>query len=270
MLSPRLAQPLLGLGLLEAIPEADILALADPDDADGDGISGRANRVWDPESQQMQLGRFGHKASQATVLAQTATAFNEDIGITSPLLPEENCGVQQPLCQQAPSGRDKSGFEIDEQRLRLAAFFTRHIAVPAARGWGDAAVERGREQFFAAGCASCHTPGHTTGEVAGDASLSGQRIWPYTDLLLHDMGEGLADGRPVFAASGREWRTPPLWGLGLAEQVNGNRRFLHDGRARNLLEAILWHGGEALAAREAVRQLDADDRRDLIRFLASL
>ena len=264
--SPRVAPFVFGVGLLEAIPEEVIRALADPDDEDGDGISGRVNMVWHPQIEGFAMGRFGWKATQPTVLLQAAGAFHGDIGITSSLFPEQNCGPAQAACAAAPSGGDP---EIPDDRLEKVAFYNRTLAVPAARDRDDPQVQRGAELFFAAGCHLCHTPRFTTGEHP-IAALSGQTIFPYTDLLLHDMGDGLADGRPVFDASGREWRTPPLWGIGLVEVVNGHTRFLHDGRARNLVEAILWHGGEAEAAKEFFRNLSAEEREALIAFLESL
>ena len=265
-ISPRIAPAVFGVGLLEAIPEEAIRALVDPEDEDGDGISGRVNIVWDLMRERFTLGRFGWKATQPTVLQQAAGAFHGDIGITSPLFPEQNCTPVQEACASAPGGGDP---EVPDERLQKVAFYNRTLAVPAARDRDDPEVERGAEFFFAASCHLCHTPQFTTGEHSIGA-LSGQTIFPYTDLLLHDMGEGLADDRPVFDASGREWRTPPLWGIGLVETVNGHTRFLHDGRARNLAEAILWHGGEAEAAKEYFRNLPAEDREALIAFLESL
>ena len=266
MIGPRLAPQIVGMGLLEAIPAEDILAAADPDDADGDGISGRANIVWDARAGETALGRFGWKANVATVEQQTAGAFHGDIGITSGLHPDQNCPPSQTACSQAPGGGRP---ELPDTRLGTVTLYTKTLAVPAMRGGDDADVRAGWELFEQIGCTSCHTPTHRTGD-ADIAALARQTIHPYTDLLLHDMGEALADGRPDFAASGREWRTPPLWGLGLIEVVNGARFLLHDGRARTLEEAILWHGGEGEPAREAFRLLPADDRRKLVAFLEAL
>lgn len=266
MASPRIAPAVFGVGLLEAIPEADILARADPDDEDGDGISGRANMVWDVRRQQTGLGRFGWKASVPTVEQQVAGAFLGDIGITSSLFPDENCPAGQDECAAALNGGKP---EIPDFRLDRVTFYNRTLAAPAMRDVDDPQVRQGAGLFLKAGCNACHTPKHTTGE-SDIAALSGQVIFPYTDLLLHDMGDGLADGRPDFLANGREWRTPPLWGIGLVDNVNRHTRFLHDGRARNLAEAILWHGGEGAEAKEAFRNYSRAEREALLRFLDSL
>ena len=266
LLSPRVAPAVVGMGLLEAIPAADIIAAADPDDADGDGISGRVNLVWNVRQGAMVLGRFGWKANQPTVEQQTAGAFLGDLGITSALFPEENCPAPQADCQSAPHG---GAPEISEERLGKVTLYMQTLAVPALRDVDDPQVRQGARLFADIGCAMCHTPQQTTGthEIA---ALSRQTIYPYTDLLLHDLGPELADGRPDFAAGGQEWRTPPLWGIGLVETVNGHTLLLHDGRARNLTEAILWHGGEGAAARDAFRALTKAERAALLRFLESL
>ena len=266
MVSPRVAPVVFGAGLLEAIPDSDILSMADPDDADGDGVSGRANMVWDVRRQLTRLGRFGWKANVPTVEQQVAGAFLGDIGITSALFPDENCPTGQDDCAAAHNG---GAPEIPDERRDKVTFYNRTLAVPAMRDVDDPQVRQGAALFLNAGCNFCHTPRHTTGESDIDA-LSLQVIYPYTDLLLHDMGDGLADGRPDFLANGREWRTPPLWGIGLVDNVNGHTRFLHDGRARNLAEAILWHGGEGTAAKEAFRKYSREEREALLRFLNSL
>lgn len=265
--SPRVAPPVFGLGLLEAVPEEAVLARADPGDADGDGISGRPNRVWDLERGAAALGRFGWKANQPNLRQQVAAALSEDIGITTALFPDEVYTAAQERAARAPSGGRP---EVDEHKLGRLVFYTRMLAPPARRGWTEPAVLRGRELFRSLGCAACHVPSATTGEVPDHPELSGQTIWPYTDLLLHDMGPGLADGRPDHQATGREWRTPPLWGIGLARKINKSARFLHDGRAFDLAEAILWHGGEGAAAAEGFRTLPAADREALVAFLNSL
>lgn len=274
MVSPRVAPPMIGLGLLEAIPEADILAGEDPDDRDGDGISGRANRVWSIEHNKLMLGRFGWKAGAPTVLQQTAEAAAGDMGLGSVLVPKPSgdCTERQPTCLAAPHGGTAKapGEEFKTQLLKLTAFYARNLAVPPRRNPDAPDVLAGKALFHSIGCAACHRPSFMTGTEASDAHLAGQHIWPYTDLLLHDMGEGLADGRPEGRADGREWRTAPLWGIGLTETVSGHTYFLHDGRARNLAEAILWHGGEAQAARDAFAALDQADRARLIAFLNSL
>lgn len=265
--SVRVAPALIGLGLLEAIEETDILAQADPDDKNGDGISGRPNYVWDVAQRKTVLGRFGWKANQPSVAQQTATAFNNDIGITSTLRPEPSCTAKQQKCRQQPDGGKP---EASQTTVDAVTFFASLLAVPARRDVEDANVLQGQKLFQRAGCAACHTPAFTTGSKAGFPELEHQPIQPFTDLLLHDMGDGLADKRPDFEASGNEWRTAPLWGIGLVETVNGHTRFLHDGRARNLLEAILWHGGEAEQARQAVLAMSKEERNALLHFLNSL
>lgn len=267
LFSARIAPPMIGLGLLEAIPEAAILANADPDDRDGDGISGRPNRVWDREQQRSVLGRFGWKAGQPTLNQQNAEAFAGDMGLTSSLVDQDNCTQSQPDCRNAPHGGEP---EVSDTILASVLFYTRNLGVPARREVDAPQVLAGKGLFHQAGCQGCHTPQFTTAADAAEPELANQSIRPYTDLLLHDMGEGLADNRPEFLASGREWRTPPLWGIGLSKAVNGHTQFLHDGRARNLLEAILWHGGEAEAAKQQVLTFNADERAALLAFLNSL
>ena len=274
MLSPRVAPPIIGMGLLEAVPDADILAGADPDDRDGDGISGRANRVWSAEHRQVMLGRFGWKAGQPTVAQQAASAFRGDIGISTPLYPEPHgdCTAAQRECRSAPHGGAPAtdGVEANAALFDLVAFYSRNLGVPARRRVDAPQVLEGKRLFYEANCTGCHRPKFVTRRDSIGAEQSFQLIWPYTDLLLHDMGEGLADGRPEGAASGREWRTPPLWGIGLTETVSGHTLFLHDGRARGLLEAILWHGGEAEAAKRRVVAMTGEERAALLAFLRSL
>ena len=250
-MSPRLAPQVIGMGLLESVPESSIVDLADPDDADGDGISGRVNRVWNPRTQQTELGRFGWKANVPSVEAQVAGAFHGDIGITSALHPDQDCTATQTDCAAAINGGEP---ELTDERLAAVTFYSRTLAVPSMRDTDSDDVEDGAAAFSDLGCASCHTPTLTTGDAASVdvATLADQTIHPYTDLLLHDMGEPLGDGRPDFEASGTEWRTPPLWGLGLIEEINGRRFLLHDGRARTLEEAILWHGGRGRAGARGV------------------
>ncbi|WMS45157.1 di-heme oxidoredictase family protein [Acuticoccus sp. MNP-M23] len=274
MTSLRIANPMIGLGLLDAIHPADILALADPDDADGDGISGKPSLVRDPETGALTLGRFGWKASTPSVKVQSAEAFSGDIGISTPLVTDAfgECSIAQSECRDLPSGVQPRLGEVEapDPILPLVAFYSANLAVPARRDLDDPEVLAGKAVFYNTGCASCHTPKFVTSRDAENRAQRFQLIWPYTDMLLHDMGEGLADGRPVGSASGQEWRTAPLWGIGLTETVNGHTNFLHDGRARNLLEAILWHGGEAQAARDKVVALDPEARAALIRYLESL
>lgn len=274
MLSPRVAPQMIGLGLLEAIPEADIRAGADPEDADGDGISGRTSEVWSREANRVMLGRFGWKAGNPTVRQQSAEAFSGDMGLSTTLFPAPwgECTERQTACRAAPHGEDvaKGTPEVTDEMLRLVTFYAENLAVPARRKPDDPQVLAGKALFHEAGCAACHRPSFVTGEVPGQPYLSNQRIWPYTDLLLHDMGEGLADGRPEGGATGREWRTPPLWGIGLTQVVSGHTFFLHDGRARSLEEAILWHGGEAQAARDAYAGMAKAERDALVAFVSSL
>ena len=267
MISPRIGPATIGMGLLEAIPEERILSLADPLDDDGDGISGRPNMVWDIRRGRLVLGRFGWKSNQPTVEQQSAGAFHGDIGITSSLFPAENCPAAQNACQEAINGGSP---EIPDERLAKVVFYIQTLAVPAMRDVDDSQVRQGARLFVEVGCASCHTPRHVTGDDHPVKALRDQTIFPYTDLLLHDMGEGLADGRPDGLASGSEWRTSPLWGIGLVDTVNGHTMFLHDGRARSLEEAILWHGGEGQAARDGFMALTQSERELLLRFLESL
>jgi CxxC motif-containing protein (DUF1111 family) len=265
--SVRVGQAVFGLGLIEAIDEATLLARADPDDADGDGISGRPNMVFDLRRQTAVVGRFGWKANAPTIEQQAAGAFLGDIGITSPLFGGQDCTSVETACLAAPTGGEP---EIDQLKLDFVTFDVTLLAVPARRDVDDPVVRRGESLFASAGCASCHVSTLVTGELAGFPAVSHQTIHPYTDVLLHDMGPDLADGRSDFLASGSEWRTPPLWGLGLVPTVNGHLFLLHDGRARGVAEAIHWHGGEGEAAREAFRTMSGDDRAALVRFLESL
>jgi CxxC motif-containing protein (DUF1111 family) len=264
---------MIGLGLLEAIPAADILAQTDPDDLDGDGISGRANMVWSVQFDRPMLGRFGLKAGMPTVREQSAAAFSGDIGISTPLFPNAwgDCTEAQDHCRNAHHGDgDVRGQEVDTAGMDLVEFYARNLAVPARRDVENSEVLQGKSLFHDVGCAACHTPNYVTHRLQDQPEQSFQLIWPYTDLLLHDMGEGLADNHPEARATGREWRTPPLWGIGLTQQVSGHSYFLHDGRARSLLEAILWHGGEAAPAQARVVEMTPTERAALIAFLESL
>jgi CxxC motif-containing protein (DUF1111 family) len=273
MISPRIAPQLIGVGLLEAIPEAEILANAEKQKASGGPIKGMPNQVWDAYAKKMMLGRYGWKANVATIAHQTAGAFNGDIGITSSVFPSEACTPTQKDCLNAPRGNHGEAPEIDDKIFNDVVFYQATLAPPARRDAGDKVVLRGQNLFRQAQCATCHRPSYvTTGSVnpgLSSTALNGQTIWPYTDLLLHDMGDGLADGRPDFAASGRQWKTPPLWGIGLIRDVNGHTRLLHDGRARGVMEAILWHGGEGEASRQQVRKMNRHDREALVRFVES-
>ncbi len=262
--SPRVAPPVFGLGLLEAVPEEDIRARADEADSDNDGISGKANTVWDVVAAHEALGRFGWKAEQPTLLQQSAGAYNEDMGVTSPVFPSEST-----LGQPQYDGL-QDDFELTDSILHAVAFYVRTLAVPARRGMGNEQVVRGEELFVAAKCDRCHVPEQRTAVDVAFPPLSNLRIFPYTDLLLHDMGPALSDHRPTYRAEGVEWRTPPLWGIGLTQVVNGHQNFLHDGRARSMLEAVLWHGGEAQQSSDAVRMMTTGEREALLAFLNAL
>jgi CxxC motif-containing protein (DUF1111 family) len=255
------------LGLLEAIAEEQLLELSDPDDVNGDGISGRINRVWDVSAQTEAVGRFGWKAEQPSVRQQSAGAFLGDIGVTSSLFPNAECTAAQLDCQQAPSGGEP---ELSDRLLDRVERYSQLLAVPARLRYVEPGVLRGKEQFDQLGCAACHVPSHQTSPDAELEEVANQRIWPYTDLLLHDMGEDLSDHRPSFAAQGNEWRTPPLWGIGSYPAVNGHDRLLHDGRARGVAEAILWHGGEAESSKQGFLEASRSAREDLVEFVESL
>lgn len=263
--SARVPGALVGMGLLEAIAPSDILAAADPDDRDGDGISGRANQVPDVRNGALGLGRFGWKAGQPSVEQQIATAFLEDMGLTSWLRPDSACTPTQRHCQD----RDRVE-EVSARDLASVVTYTRLLGVPARRPMPGEISARARNLFVTIGCASCHTPRQVTGLEAAFPELTRQVIFPYTDLLVHDMGPDLADQVSEFEASGREWRTAPLWGLGLLRVIHGRLRLLHDGRARSVDEAILWHGGEARRARAAYAALASTDRDALVQFVESL
>ncbi|WP_339723389.1 di-heme oxidoredictase family protein [uncultured Paraglaciecola sp.] len=320
--SPRVAPQVFGVGLLEAIPETYILALSDENDADNDGISGRASMVTDLSRNETRLGRFAYKAQNPTVLQQGAAAYNGDIGITSSIFPNEPCTDAQTACLHIAEQESQTGAQYDITDLELAQveFYNRVLGVPARRGFDsvtaqwDSEIVAGRQQFFEIGCIGCHTPRHVTaeaeGSVLGEISfgglqenavpidmLSNQTIFPYTDLLLHDMGgicevtretadeqsctngeecmyvqrcEGLADGLTQGMASGTEWKTPALWGIGLVQTVNEKATFLHDGRARTIEEAVLWHGGEAQNSLTAFKELTSEQRLQVLAFIESL
>jgi CxxC motif-containing protein (DUF1111 family) len=261
--SPRLATAIHGIGLLEQIPESEILAKADPDDRDGDGVSGRPNEVFDPVAGGLAIGRFGWKAGQASLEAQDARALELDIGLSNPVYKDSfgDCMAKQVECLKMPTGASPQ-FENVEVPSSLTKLIDRFVGeamlppIPAA-----ANAEAGRKVFAESGCGSCHRPSLQM--------ANGRTIAPYTDLLLHDMGFGLADHMREGEASGKEWRTAPLWGIGQALRSE-NVGLLHDGRARNVLEAILWHGGEAAKAREHVEQLSRQDRQALVDFIGSL
>jgi len=269
VMSLRMAPAIHGTGLLELIPQNDIDTLADPEDRNNDGISGRVNRVWNPIEKITSPGRFGWKASRHNVEATVAAAFTNDIGITNPLYPLQPCTAKQILCLNTINGNDSEGVELPKNLLALVANFVRNIGVPVQRPLAKKYI-KGRELFYRSTCNRCHKPQFITASSKLNPHLSQQTIWPYTDLLLHDMGPELADGRSDFQASGSEWRTAPLWGAGLNQAVNGSKNFLHDGRAKNIEEAILWHGGEAHTSRDNFTHLDQQQRQALIEFVKTL
>ncbi|WP_318497390.1 di-heme oxidoreductase family protein [Photobacterium leiognathi] len=267
MLSARIAPPMIGLGLLEHIPEQTLERFVAEQAAENKGVSGKLNKVWDVRANKTVTGRFGWKAGQPNLMQQNAAAFNGDIGLTNALFEQENCTDKQTICAELPNG---GKHEASEKVLTFVEFYSQHLAVPARRNINDPQVMKGEKLFADIGCQSCHRTQIKTAKVPERPALSEQMINPYTDLLLHDMGEGLADNRPEFLANGQEWRTPPLWGLGYTEEVNGHTNFLHDGRARSVMEAVLWHGGEAQTSRDKVLQLSKSDRQALVAFLDSL
>jgi CxxC motif-containing protein (DUF1111 family) len=250
--SLRLPPPVFGRGLLEAIPESVMGELAHAQAQRKDGISGKLNYVWDVRQKKLVVGRFGLKANNPNLFQQNAAAYVNDMGVTNPLFPEQN-GAQ----------------EINLKTLKAITFYTQTLAVPGRTQIDDPRVKKGETLFTQANCAVCHVGALKTGTHPVKA-IAHQSIHPYTDLLLHDMGEGLADGRPDFEATGNEWRTPPLWGLGLTQAVLPYSGYLHDGRARTLEESVLWHGGEAEQSKEMFRTMAKSDRTALIQFLNSL
>ncbi|HKG91225.1 MAG TPA: di-heme oxidoredictase family protein [Gemmatimonadaceae bacterium] len=271
--STRLPPPVFGVGLMEAIPDSVILKYADADDADGDGVSGRPNYVTPhayvpsgPADPVTRLGRFGRKAQVSTLLEQVAEAYHQDIGITSDFIMVEN---RNPLSSVATEAADRVGDpEIPAATVQAVVNYLRLLA-PSHPGPETEGVRQGRAGFHQVGCASCHVPTLRTGQstVTG---LSNQPVDLYSDLLLHDMGDELADQRPDGGASGREWKTTPLWGLRLMRRfLNGDAFLMHDGRARSVEEAILVHAGEAKRARDAFAALTPPQRAAIIEFVES-
>jgi CxxC motif-containing protein (DUF1111 family) len=265
LISARAAPPLLGMGLLDAVDAASLRQREA--EQPSLGLHGHVNEVWDVAAARASVGRFGWKANQPNLLQQVLAAFHGDMGVTSFFFMDENCmPVQKECLEKKPFMRPELTPGIQNGVL----FYLRAGAVPGRRAADSEPVLRGALAFERTGCATCHRPTLTTGDYPAYPPLSRVTFHPYTDLLLHDMGPDLADGRPDFAATGSEWRTAPLWGVGLASRVNPGARFLHDARARTLLEAVLWHGGEATAAREAFRDLPKASRADLLAFLEAL
>ncbi|MDP7592224.1 MAG: di-heme oxidoredictase family protein [Litorilituus sp.] len=268
--SPRYAPNIFGAGLLDAISDEDLLAQEENKHAIKQGISAKYNRVYNVKSGQMELGRFGFKAKHPTLYQQVAAAFRDDIGITNSYFTDDSCTKQQVLCIQASKLGEHENVEIPDKLLNLVVTFNRLLGVPPARNLSKPQQQSGQLIFHQLGCQQCHTPSYITDKNYPVAALAKQKIWPYTDLALHDMGEGLADGVYEYQATGSEWRTPPLWGIGLQKKITGHQRFLHDGRARSINEAILWHGGEAADAQHKYTQLTKVQRQALLTFLKSI
>ena len=274
MISPRIATQMVGMGLIDAVDSAAILTRADPDDKDGDGISGKANMVWDIAADKLALGRFGWKAGQPNLRQQVASAFSGDVGISNPLFPNGSgdCTINQAECSAAPNGNTArmGGFELSAELLNLTTYFNANLAVPHRQNAANDNILFGKQIFYQAGCISCHTPKHITADKSPYKDLHNELIWPYSDFLLHDMGAGLADNRPEGLATGSEWRTPPLWALGASKYLGKHWQLLHDGRARTIQEAVLWHDGEALGAKSNFLNLSATERQALVDFVQSL
>lgn len=266
--SPRVGQQVIGLGLVDAISNKDIIANADEFDSDNDGISGKANYVWDVVKKETTLGRFGWKANQPNLKQQVAGAFSGDMGLTTSLFPDENCPSPQQDCKDAPNGGLP---EITDEALKNIMIYSSSLSVPVRRNYKDEEVLKGKQLFRDMKCASCHIESFTTSNsYPSNTALQNVKIRPYSDFLLHDMGDDLADNRPDFLANGKEWRTQPLWGIGLISEVNSHTFLLHDGRARNVEEAILWHGGEAEKNKEEYKKLTKEDRTAVLAFINSL
>lgn len=287
MVSPRVALPMVGLGLLEQIPDEAIKTQAIKTGQNNSDISGKFNMVMDPQTGKVALGRFGWKAGQTKLITQNQSAFNEDMGLTSNIRPHESCMPTQTACVNATTGADEQGngkppVEVNDEVAQFVEFYTRNLAVPHRRNAEDKLVLAGKKRFYDIGCQSCHTPRYQLPKTDDDhLEQHGQVIYPYTDLLLHDMGDDLADRtiagklpakelQVEFLANSYEWRTPALWGIGLAQTVDPQATFLHDGRARTLMEAVLWHGGEAEKQKQKVLKLDKQGRNELNAFLKSL
>ncbi len=265
--SPRVGTQTIGLGLIDAITEADILANADVLDANDDGISGKPNYVWDVADARLKIGKYGWKANQPTLRQQVASAFHGDMGLTTSLFPDNDCPDPQQDCQNAFNGGTP---EVTDLQLERVLFYQRTLGVPIRRNAKDPNVLAGKVLFNDLQCIQCHRTKYTANASVATPLIKGTIFSPYSDFLLHDMGEALADNRPDFDANGKEWRTQPLWGIGLIKTVNNHTFFLHDGRARSIEEAILWHGGEAEQSISQFKALTAAQRAQLIAFVNSL
>lgn len=264
LISPRTSMPIYGLGLLEFIPEADLKALEDVEDKNKDGISGKINYVWDGVHKRTMVGRFGWKANTATLLDEAAGSFSGDLGVTNHYYPIE-IGKGQAFSDDG----NTDGDQMTKDQVDATEFYLRTLAVPAARNMNKKSVRNGARIFEGIGCAKCHVAKQRT-LAAPINALANQTFYPYTDMLLHNMGPALADRRPDFLADGYEWRTRPLWGIGLQEIASGHTNFLHDGRAKNITEAILWHGGESERSKAIFLKLKKKEREDLLEFLNSI
>ena len=267
LMSPRVAQQTIGLGLISALPDEEITKFEDEADSDNDGISGRANYVYNYEMNEQDLGKYGWKANAPTLKQQVAAALHGDMGLTTSLFSDSNCPSPQQDCADAINGGTP---EVTDVQLDKMLFYQAHLAVPNRRNYKDENVLRGKALFSSLNCIGCHAINQKTGTEAASDYLKNITIKPYSDFLLHDMGDDLADNRPDYLATGKEWRTQPLWGIGLISTVNGHTNLMHDGRATNIEEAILWHGGEAENIREDFKNLSVDDRENLISFVNSL
>jgi CxxC motif-containing protein (DUF1111 family) len=273
--SARLAPALIGMGLIDNINDADIIANSDPDDRNGDGISGRVNLRENHNGTPPRLGRFGWKASQTDLHEQIALAFFQDMGITSSLHPPRQC--IDTGCKTSPI--TSSELEISDKLLGAVVDYIANLAVPAAAH--DELSQQGEAIFARLGCSACHTPAFTirlpSNNFSSDEAqkylnteIAAETIYPYSDLLLHDMGDGLADQQPSDNTPANEWRTAPLWGLGIRTKNSHNTRLLHDGRAGSITEAILWHGGEADASKTSFSLLSHPEHTALLHFLKAL
>ena len=271
--SARIAQPMIGLGLIEHISDQSLLMNEDIDDTNKDGVSGKANKVWDIQKEKLAIGRFGWKAAQPSVYQQTADAFYHDMGLSNKLYSNPfNCTSKQEECTKAISGNSEEydDLEVSSDQLDLVTFYSSQLGVPVRRSINAENVKKGKEIFFALNCNSCHVESFTTGDSGSHVNLNNQIIYPYSDFLLHDMGESLSDGVSEFLALGSEWRTPPLWGIGLTNIVSDEYGYLHDGRARTIEEAILWHGGEAKEIIQNYKKLKKNEVNQLLSFINSL
>jgi CxxC motif-containing protein (DUF1111 family) len=269
--SPRVGPQVIGLGFIDALSEASILVNEDINDLNGDGISGKANYVWNVKESKNTIGKFGWKSNQPTLEQQISGAFNGDMGLTTSLFPEENCpeGVD---CSKISNGNNEGeNVEVTDTQMSRIMVYQAAISVPKRRDFKTINVIEGKVLFNELECAKCHINNFKTGNnYPLLTQLENITIRPYSDFLLHDMGVELADNRADFLANGNEWRTQPLWGLGLIETVNNHTFLLHDGRARNIEEAILWHGGEAENAKNNFRNLSKENREKVLNFLNSL